>query len=202
VRKLRFNSDNRGLGVSKWKVFFLPGVFLMVSVMVLGLWVWPAKKEVARVKEEISNHRSEMSQLKKEIGKIRALKGFASAHGDNPLGYLEGSCFAVTSEEEIVPLLLDYLPGLGEGFYLFSWAPFHDEPKKVGTLGGDAGVDVYKVPVRFGFKAYVVEAMGFISSLKRRRGIWVDGIEVKREQSGFPAYTVRGGTCFVVGRVK
>ena len=97
--------------------------------------------------------------------------------------------------EEITPFLMDRLPGLGEGFYLFSWSATQDVPRKMGEI---SHVEVYRAPVQFSFNAYVVEAMGFIASVKRRKAVWIDGVDVNKDKDGFPTYKVRGGTCFVV----
>jgi hypothetical protein len=195
MRGLWQRGKGDGLAVGKLKIFSLPTLFLAIAVMVLAFWVWPMKKNISEIKGRISAHKAELIKEKNLLMEIKDLRAFAQAHGDNLLIYLENKCFSVSSKEEIVPFLLDYLPGLGEGFYLFSWAPSHGAPKKVGSIGG---IDVYRVPVSFGFNAYVVEAIGFVSSLANKRGIWVDNVEIVRKDNFFPAYKVMGGSCFAV----
>ncbi len=188
--------SSKGFGVSKTQVFLLPGVFCVVAVLVLILWVWPMHRQMASVKESINSLNTELSQVKNRKREILNLRLFAQEHGNDPARYVGEHCFKADSEEEILPLLMDYLPWVGAGFYLFSWSATQDVPIKAGELG--SRVRVYKVPVHFGFNSYVVETMGFISSFKNRRGIWINGITVQRIPGKLPSYRVDGGACFMV----
>ena len=187
---------SNSFGVSKTQVFLLPGIFCVAAVLVLALWIWPMHRQMASVKEDINSLNAELSQVKNRKREILNLRLFAQEHGNDPARYVEEHCFKVASKEEIVPFLMDYLPGLGGGFYLFSWSATQDEPSKIGELG--SRLQLYRTPVHFGFSGYVVEAMGFIASLKGRRGIWVNGVTVERKPGNFPSYKVDGGACFVV----
>ena len=186
---------NNGLAPGKLQIFFLPALILIIAGLVWGVWIWPMQKETRSVKEKISSHRSELTEQKNRLREIKEIRAFAEAHGDDPLGYLEDRCFPVSAKEEIIPFLLDYLPGMKKGFYLFSWSTSHGDPKKVGGL---VGAEVYRVPVGFSFNAYVVETMGFLSSLSERGGLWVDSVAIERQPGSFPSYKVRGEACFVL----
>ena len=200
LRKIGKGKRKDDLRLSRMEVFMLPAVFSLIALLVLILWLWPMKREMNRVKENINSHRSELSEQKKLKREIEGLKAFAESHGNNPVSYLRQNCFMVSSKEEIIPFLLDYLPGLGRDFYLFSFTPSHDEPQRIGKLSHK--IEVYKVPLSFSFNAYVVEAMGFVSSLKKRKGIWVESISVTRKEGTFPSYMVEGGSCFVMEKSK
>ncbi len=189
---MRLLEKVRGMGGS----YLLPAAIFVVAVLVLVLWVWPTYKQLNLLKIEIASARSELSKVKKARRDLRMLKRYADEHGNDPVEYVRRRCFVVGSEEEITPFLLDNLAGLKNGFYLFSWSPSQGKPKKVGQLS--PGEEIFKVPISFGFDAYVVEAMGFISSLSRKKGLWVDTVEAKRKKEGFPSYRVSGGACFLV----